>query len=166
MRNLITLFLIITVFSGFSQKRYLDLKSEYDSSVECLGTGTDGVLVFKVFILNKKRKLDTTKMKKAALFNVLFNGITGVPSVGCKTQPPLLKDSDYEKNSDYFKDFFKTGKFLQFISYSNSATPDIVKMNNNKFKGYRVGMTVTVRRDDIAKKLEEDGIRKGLSNYF
>jgi hypothetical protein len=33
-------------------------------------------------------------------------------------------------------------------------------------KGYQIGLSVTVRRDDLAKKMEQDGIRKGLGNYF
>jgi hypothetical protein len=32
--------------------------------------------------------------------------------------------------------------------------------------GYQISMTVTLRRDDLARKLEQDGIRKGLSSYF
>ena len=50
----------------------------------------------------------------------------------------------------------------QFISLSNSGSPDIVKMN----KGYEIGLNVTVRRDALSKKLEDDGIRVGLRSIF
>lgn len=147
---------------SYSQKKYNDLKSIYNAQVECLGTGAKGVFVFKVFTTQSGRKPDFEKSKRAAIFSVLFNGIPGVPSVGCDTQPALLNSDDFEKNQDYFNDFFESGKFSQFISLADQANVDVFKMS----KGYQIGLAVTVRRDDLAKKMETDGIRKGLKSYF
>jgi hypothetical protein len=60
------------------------------------------------------------------------------------------------------KTFFENGKFSQFISLADQSNALVLKMK----RGYQIAMTVTVRRDDLAKKLEADGIRKGLSSYF
>jgi hypothetical protein len=158
------IFLLGVTLVSYSQKgkSYDDYKSEYNAQVECLGTGTKGVFVFKVFTIQKGRNPDFEKSKRAAIFSVLFNGIPGVPSNGCLTQPPILSADDYEKHQDYFNDFFESGKFSQFISLADQSNTDVFKMK----KGYQIGLSVTVRRDDLAKKMEQDGIRKGLSNYF
>lgn len=165
MKNILMtiLFMGVTLIS-YSQKgkKYNDYKSIYNAQVECLGTGTKGVFVFKVFTTQKGRKPDFEKSKRAAIFSVLFNGIPGVPSTGCNTQPPILNSDDFEKHQEYFNDFFESGKFSQFISLADQANTDVFKMK----KGYQIGLSVTVRRDELAKKMEQDGIRKGLNNYF
>lgn len=162
MKNIIILIVLLISSSSYSQKKYKDLKSEYNAQVECLGTGVKGSFVFKVYTSQRKRNPDLSKSKRAAIFTVIFNGIPGVPGVGCDTQPPLLSEDAYEQNKEYFDSFFNTGKFSQFISLSNSGSPDIVKMN----KGYEIGLNVTVRRDALSKKLEDDGIRVGLRSIF
>ena len=162
-KYLILIFIFSFSFNSLNaQKKYNEFKSIYNSQVECLGTGTKGVYVFKTIIVQKKKRPDFEKLKKSAIFSVLFNGIPGVPSKGCITQNSLLNVDDYEKNIKYFEDFFENGKFSQFISLADQSNALVLKMK----RGYQIAMTVTVRRDDLAKKLEADGIRKGLSSYF
>jgi hypothetical protein len=165
MKNILFVAALLICGTVFSQKKYKDLKSEYNAQVECLGTGADQVQVLKVFSFKKKRKVkeeDYAKIKRGAIFTVIFNGIPGTKSTGCAYQPPLLKEDAYEQHSEYFDDFFRNGKFAQFISLSNQSSMDIVKMG----KGYEMSMDVTVRRDALSRKLEEDGIRKGMSSAF
>ena len=159
---ILSLFLTVTFNSLNAQKKYSEFKSIYNYQVECLGTGTKGVFVFKTIIVQRKKRPDYERLKKSAVFSVLFNGIPGVPSKGCITQNSLLDSDDYENNIKYFEDFFDNGKFSQFISLADQSNALVLKMKG----GYQIAMTVTVRRDDLARKLEQDGIRKGLSSYF
>jgi hypothetical protein len=165
MKKLIFLVILLVCVSVNSQKKYKDLKSEYNTQVECLGTGVEGVQVLKVYSFKKRRKVkqkDYAKIKRGAIFTVIFNGIPGVPSNGCETQPGILEEDDYEKNQSYFDNFFKGGKFSQYISLSSQSSMDVIKMG----KGYEISMNVTVRRDALAKKLKADGIATGLKNIF
>lgn len=163
LKYLILISLLCISFSSLNaQKKYNEYKSIYNAQVECLGTGTKGVFVFKTIIVQRKKRPDYEKLKKSAVFSVLFNGIPGVPSKGCITQNSLLDTDDYENNIKYFEDFFENGKFSQFISLADQSNALVLKMKG----GYQISMTVTVRRDDLARKLEQDGIRKGLSSYF
>jgi len=165
MKNITLLLALLICSTGFSQKKYKDLKSEYNAQVECLGTGADQVQVLKVFSFKKNRKVkqeDYAKIKRGAIFTVIFNGIPGTKSTGCAMQPPLLSEDAYEEHEAYFDDFFRGGKFAQFISLSSQSSMDLVKMG----KGYEMSMDVTVRREALSKKLEKDGIRKGMSSAF
>ena len=164
MKNLLLTTLLLFSVAMFSQKKYKDLKSDYNAQVLCLGTGADNVQVLKVFSFKKGRKMkqkDYAKIKRGAIFTVIFNGIPKGKG-GCEYQPPILKEDAYEANSAYFDDFFRNGKFAQFISLSSQSSLNLVKMG----KGYQMSMDVTVRREALVKKLEEDKIRKGLSSAF
>jgi hypothetical protein len=164
MKNLIIIILFLFSVAIFSQKKYKDLKSEYNAQVLCLGTGADQVQVLKVFSFKKRRRVrqeDYAKIKRAAIFTVIFNGIPK-GAKGCAYQPAILSEDAYEAHSGYFDDFFRGGKFAQFISLSSQSSLELVKMG----KGYEMSMDVSVRREALARKLEADGIRKGLGSSF
>jgi hypothetical protein len=165
MKKVLVFTAILICSTVFSQKKYKDFKSEYNAQVECLGTGADQVQVLKIYSFNKSRNVNEevyAKIKRSAIFTVIFNGIPATPSTGCAYQPPLLNEDAYEANLAYFEDFFKGGKFAQFISLSDQSSMDIIKMG----KGYEMSMGVTVRREALSRKLEADGIRKGLGSAF
>ena len=157
MKNILIAIALLVCGTGLSQKKYKDLKSQYNAQVECL--------VLKVYSFKKKRKLkqeDYAKIKRGAIFTVIFNGIPGTKNTGCANQPALLSEDAYEENQAYFDDFFRGGKFAQFISLSSQSSMDLVKMG----KGYEMSMDVTVRREALSRKLEKDGLRKGMSSAF
>ena len=165
MKNILIAIALLVCGTGLSQKKYKDLKSQYNAQVECLGTGADQVQVLKVYSFKKKRKVkqeDYAKIKRGAIFTVIFNGIPGTKNTGCANQPALLGEDAYEENQAYFDDFFRGGKFAQFISLSSQSSMDLVKMG----KGYEMSMDVTVRREALSRKLEKDGLRKGMSSAF
>ena len=69
-KYLILIFIFSFSFNSLNaQKKYNEFKSIYNSQVECLGTGTKGVYVFKTIIVQKKKRPDFEKLKKSAIFN-------------------------------------------------------------------------------------------------
>lgn len=52
---ILSLSLTVTFNSLNAQKKYNEFKSIYNSQVECLGTGTKGVFVFKTIIVQRKK---------------------------------------------------------------------------------------------------------------
>ena len=94
----------------------------------------------------------------------LFTGVQA--SQSANSVPALCGSFEaYEKYREYFDKFFKKGEFLQYVTNVNSQYPS-GENNVRTSKGHRVGLYVTVRYDALRKKLEQDGIIKGLNNYF
>ena len=164
MKKLVFCLFILCSSFCFSQKikKYNEYKSIYNSQLQCLGVGTPGSYLLEVGISQKRKKPDYEKAKKSAIFSVLFNGISGNIDYGCDPQKPILNVDSFEKNLKYFEDFFEYGKFAQFVSISND---EFVKLSKIK-KGYKLRLKLIINYETLIKKLESDGIRIGLGNYF
>lgn len=94
----------------------------------------------------------------------IFTGVEGMESAG--KIPPILRNSDaYENNKKFFDEFFKKGKFMNYVKNVNSRYPsgdDNIKTS----KGHRVGVYVVVMYDELRKYLEENGLKKNISNIL
>ena len=78
-------------------------------------------------------------------------------------QRPLAKEPgvEYEKAA-YFKEFFKDGgEYLKYVTLTE-GTQEIVKMG----KEYKVGVVVSVAKDDLRRALEASGVIKSLGSGF
>ena len=147
---------------AFKGKKYKKYKSLYNAQLKCLGVGSPGSYSVEVGVSQRKKRPDFEKAKKAAVFSILFNGITGYTDYGCDTQKAILNVDAFEDNAEYFKLFFETGKYSQFVSSSNE---EFVKVSKLK-KGYKIRLKVVVRYDDLRNKMEKEGLRKGLGSFF
>ena len=141
--------------------KYKEYRSIYNAQVECLGVGSSGVYSLKVGVSQRKKKVDYDKAKRAAVFSVIFNGVPG-GSNGCYSQDPILEPDAFEENFAYFKDFFDTGKFMQFVSLSNEEYTQSIKMK----KGWKLRMDVIINYEQLTQKLKKDGLYKGLDSFF
>ena len=63
---------------------------------------------------------------------------------------------------EYFDSFFSEGGEFQKYASVIEGTTEIVKVG----KEYKVGVVVSVRKDDLRKALEAAGIIRGLSSGF
>lgn len=138
-------------------------KPDYNYEHTCVGTGEDGLNVLKVFSYGKTVAEAIEKSKQNAVHAVLFKGIN---CAGGRVQPPLTKNDDAEKHRAYFDEFFKSKKYLQYVTLSGdgSVNPkDRIKTDSGK---YKVGIGVVVRRDALRKKLEADGIIRSMNSGF
>lgn len=76
-----------------------------------------------------------------------------------------LVPDGYESHHDYFDAFFAIGDYLQFIQPASKGAQqagDVVKMK----KDYKVGLLVQVNLSALRKRLEKDGITKGVRSLF
>lgn len=76
-----------------------------------------------------------------------------------------LVPDGYESHHDYFDAFFASGDYLQFIQPASKGAQqagDVVKMK----KDYKVGLLVQVNLSALRKRLEKDGITKGVRSLF
>lgn len=139
---------------------------EWRYEIECVGTGVEGTYLIKVWSYSKKPAVAIEQVKKNAVHGIVFKGFAG-GGQGCVSQKPLTNNLALEQErADYFDDFFADGgKFMKFVSASNDGAinaGDITKVG----KEFKVGVVVSVMKDQLRKDLEAAGIIKGLSSGF
>lgn len=176
MSKTIKLLLLMIVAVNFQSNAQLFGKSKKEKAKEdteafryevfCEGVGVAGTSLIKIYSYASKPKLEKDVAKRNAIHAIIFKGYIGTS--GCSTQKPLARDSSVEiKHKDYFDVFFKEGgEYLKYVNLTNDGSigsGDIQKIGK---KQYKIGVVVSVSKDELRKKLEEDGIIKGLSHGF
>ncbi len=137
---------------------YVDANYE----VECLGTGTQGSQLLKVWGYGKTPEEAVIQAKRNAVHAVIFKGITA--GKGCMRSPLLTEAGIEEAHADYFKAFFApAGKYLSFVSISGEGVQDRIKVDN---KTYKVAINVSVMHTALRQELEAAGIAKKLGAGF
>lgn len=125
----------------------------------CLGVGTEGSNLLKVYSYGKTYDKSVEQAKHDAVHGILFKGIVG--SNGCANQPAMLKPQEQVANQAFFDEFFKKGEYLRFVNISNDGSvsgADRLKVGNM----YKIGVTVSVQKDALRKYLEQAGVIKPL----
>ena len=137
----------------------------YELSVVQEGnSATSGHKIFKVWSFGKKGDLTEKICMRNAIHGLLFRGLTA-EDMGTQGSVAALVPDGYESHMDYFDAFFSSGDFLQFVQPSSKGAQqagDVVKMK----KDYKVGLLVQVNLSALRKRLEKDGIIKGVSSLF
>ncbi|MBQ8270279.1 MAG: hypothetical protein IJZ22_03590 [Bacteroidaceae bacterium] len=130
--------------------------------IECAGVeGSEGSYLVQVWVYMKKPNADFSIFKLAAVHGVLFRGYGN--ETGCKAQRPLAGSQTVEnEKSDFFRPFFNEGQYEKYTKILDSS---IINQKINK-KLYRMGMVVSVAKDQLRKDLEKAGILEGLGSLF
>ncbi|MBE6308320.1 MAG: hypothetical protein E7087_03310 [Bacteroidales bacterium] len=130
--------------------------------IECAGVeGSEGSYLVQVWVYMKKPKADFSTFKMVAVHGVLFRGYGN--ETGCKAQRPLAGSQTVEnEKADFFKPFFNEGQYEKYTKILDSS---ITNQKINK-KLYRMGMVVSVAKDQLRKDLEKAGVLKGLGSIF
>lgn len=137
---------------------YIDQNYE----VECLGTGTQGTQLLKVWGYGKTPEDAVIQAKRNAVHAIMFKGIT--TGQGCIKRPLITDAGAEEAHADYFKAFFEpAGKYLNFVSLSGEGVQDRIKVDK---KTYKVAINVSVMHTALRQELEAAGIVKKLGAGF
>ena len=145
--------LALTTSSWASQQQV------FGYEMTCLGEGTEGSNLLKVYSYGKTYDKSVEQAKHDAVHGILFKGIVG--SNGCANQPAMVKPQEQVANQAFFDDFFKKGEYLRFVNISNDGSvsgADRLKVGNM----YKIGVTVSVQKDALRKYLEQAGVIKPL----
>lgn len=161
--SLIVLMLFAATTISFAQAKKKADKDTQDwrYDVECVSTGAQGSYLVKVWSYSKKPAVAIEQAKKNAVHGIIFKGFTGA-GAGC-TQKPLVDDPAAEQaNAEFFKDFFADGgKYMKFVAVSSDGMinpEDRIKIG----KEYKIGVVVSVLKDNLRADLENAGIIKKL----
>ena len=136
----------------------------WEYELEGLNQGVSGTYLIKVWVFSKKPNVDFELAKKMAIHGVIFKGYSG--SKGLSGQPPLSSNPNLEEEKkEFFTNFFgDKGVYYKFINASSDQVGpgDRIKVG----KMYKIGVVMSILKDDLRKHLENAGIIKSLSNGF
>ena len=171
-KNITILFITIFAFSLNTNAQKRKNKKTTDThewryELDCMGTGKQGAYLIKVWSYSKKPRLAIEKAKRNAVHGVIFKGFAAGKQ-GCKSQKPLARNSNLEnEKKSFFTGFFKDGgKYMKFVTASNDgavAAGDRLKVSK---KMYKIGIVISVNKDELRKELENAGIIKSLDAGF
>ena len=138
-------------------------KINYNYELACNGVGVDGVYSVKCFSYGSTLEKARKKVKRDAVHGVLFKGVSGNSTKGCRAQSPICNVS-YSEQEEWFKKFFEDGEYLQYVTLSNDgniAASDRIKIK----RGYKVGFTVAVKSDRLRERMEKEGFANKLNQF-
>lgn len=131
----------------------------YGYEMTCLGVGSEGSNLLKVYSYGKNYDKAVKQAKHDAVHGILFKGIVG--SNGCANQPAMVKPQEQVANQAFFDEFFKKGEYIRFVNISNDGSigaTDRLKVGSM----YKIGVTVSVQKDALRKYLKQAGVIKPL----
>lgn len=177
MRRVVVVFFVLLLLFSFEAEakrkkkkhRKVDKETqEWRYEIECMGVGVQGTYLLKVWSYSRNPEVAIEQAKKNAVHGVIFKGFSGNRERGCRTASPLVNNPNIEvEKKDFFVQFFADGgKYMKFISLTADgavAASDRLKISR---KEYKIGVVVSVRKDELRKDLEAAGIIKGLGFGF
>ena len=156
----LSLLIAMPAFAGAKAKAQKDTE-HFRYEIECAGNGTQGTYLVKVWSYSKRPKIAAEQCMKNAVHGVIFKGYTG--GNGCVAQKPLANRPGVEMEyEEYFRRFFSdNGECYKYASLTG-ASQEMVKVGRE----YKVGIVVSVQKDELRKALEQAGIIRGLNSGF
>ncbi len=158
--SLLLVALCMPVMAGAKKKADKDT-NQFRYEIECAGNAIQGTYLVKVWTYSRKASVAENQCRKNAVHGVIFKGYGG--GQGCVSQRPMANTPGIETQyRDYFDSFFAEGGEFQKYASIMPGTTEVVKVGNE----YKVGVVVSIRKDDLRRALEAAGIIKGLNSGF
>lgn len=149
-------------------KKYKWTYGDHTLQVFTTGQGKNRTQLVKVWAVSKSADKAIEQAKMDAVEAALFTGIgfdESTHGMGVSNLPALVSTEQYRENETLFQEFFKKGEFLSYVHEVNSTYPS--GENNIVVPGgRRVGINLVIDYPALRKWLEDNGIGKGLGNYF
>ena len=156
--SLLVVALCMPVMAGGKNKANKDT-NQFRYEIECAGNAIQGTYLVKVWSYSKKAAIAENQCRKNAVHGVIFKGYGG--GQGCVSQRPMANTPGVETQfKEYFDKFFAEGGEFQKYASIMEGTTESVKVG----KEYKVGVVVSVRKDDLRKALEAAGVIRGLNS--
>lgn len=153
--------LCLSASAAVGKKKANKDTEQYRYEISCAGNATQGTYLVKVWSYSKKANIAEEQCRKNAVHGVIFKGYGG--GNGCVAQRPLCSVPGAEiEYKEFFSSFFADGGEFQRYASIVEGTTETTKVG----KEYKVGVVVSVRKDDLRKALESAGIIRALNAGF
>ncbi len=136
----------------------------YDQPSKVLSANYDGTYVIRAQVRARNSALAFTDVQRKVVREVIFDGVAA-GSNGVQDLKPLVFDKNArEKYEDYFNAFFADhGEWTKYCSLKDR------RLFSSTYQRTRTQMvqdvTVTVKRADLKRKLQADGIIPAEGRY-
>lgn len=161
---LVALALAVTQVGWANKQKKADAETDkFRYDIEYARPSGDGVCQVKVWSYSKKSRIAAEQCRKNAVHGIIFKSYsTGDGTTA--SQRPLVKDpAVQQEKAEFFEEFFSDGgPYRQFVSAVTDGSQQVVKVG----KQYKVGVVVTVSKDQLRKYLESEGIVRSLASGF
>ena len=164
------LLLAVALFTGHLCMADKQQKADAETAkflydIEYARTAGDGMCQVKVWSYSKTTRIASAPCRKNAVHGVIFKGYaTGDGS--STSQRPLVKEAAaLQRHAEFFEEFFSDGgAYRQFVSAVTDGSMEVKRIGERK--QYKVGVVVTVSKDQLRKYLEENGVIRSLGSGF
>lgn len=158
------LFAVVSLFvTGCGASRQLDKTAtgKFQYEIEGVNNGAQGSYLIKVWTYSPSKYANIEECKKNAVHGVIFKGYAGSPNV--RPQNPLVREAGAEMtHADFFNSFFANGgEYNKYVTVTQ-GTQEIVKVG----KRYKIGLVVSVSKDQLRRALEQAGVLRPLNYGF
>ncbi len=153
--------LCLLVCSCGTQRLALTVPTATARMYECIQITGDNSCIVSVQEIGDDVQGAVQKSVRDAVYELLFNGIPGSVINRIPDQKALVSDQSIRTTKEeYFDSFFSDKKYLPYAELLPGTVPAIVKTSS----GFRVTVSVLVKKEALRKQLEEDEIILSLSN--
>ena len=143
-----------------SASRLSKADTPWTYEIESVGVG--GTYAIRVWSYYKNAKMPLEVAKRNAVHAVIFKGVPA--GNGAASQPPLKTDAVTASDSVFFGNFFQ-GEYQDYINSVASGSRQVLKVKGRSYK-YKIGYVISVAKDRLRKRLEEQGVVRALSDGF
>lgn len=171
LKNILTLAILLVIGTNVNAQ-WKKNKANEDTKIwrydlECEGIAKQGSKLVKVWSYSKNPKHAISRGMKNAVHGVIFKGYAG-GGQGCTSLKPLVKSVETEGEfKEFFDAFFADGgEYLKYVSAATDgsiAPGDRLKVSKRE---YKIGVIVNIQFDQLRRRLESEGISKGLASGF
>ena len=143
-------------------KKLADTQTQqFRYEMDCAGNGVQGTYLVKVWSFSNRIDVALEQCRKNAVHGVIFKGYTGRD--GCVSQRPIASTPGVEmEHREFFDSFFADGGEWQKYVTLTEGTQEVIDLG----KEYKVGVVVSVAKDDLRRALEAAGVIRSLSAGF
>lgn len=153
---------LVAVSCGLS-KSAATMALHSTTTMECTQITGDGNYIIEVQSMGRNIEKATESALMDAVKGILFEGITGSSINRIQTQKPLVHDASVRiEKQDYFQHFFNSGDYRFYVEALPNIPPRVVKVGG----GYKVKVSVILKKQLLRRRLENDGIIKSLGSSF
>lgn len=134
-------------------------QSYYDQGVQILRTEYDGTYVIRTSGNGRNAVAAKEEARKAAVYEVIFNGVSSATSTVYPLKPLLLEVNAKEKYQEYFNAFFADGgAYTEFISSKDKRNGSSTWVKNSNEVKCQTNVSVDVAA--LKARLIQDNIIK------
>lgn len=136
----------------------------YDQPSQVLSANLDGSYVIRVQVRSKDAVTAFEDAQRKAVKEVIFDGVKAANNSVSDLKPLCFDKNAPEKYEDYWNAFFSNnGPWKQFANYQDRRAITTHYQRDGR-QMVETG-TVTVKRAELKKKLQEDGIIPSEGRY-